>query len=119
MAKQIILYNLKDNVTEGDYVKWCETFKGPFLLGLSGAKSFTLVKMMGGLKGDGQASIAPAATAPPFKYIGILDLNSLEDMAKARENKDFKDKFFAKWFSDWVADFYTLGGVEIYHGEKG
>ena len=35
MAKQIILYNLKDNVTEEDYVKWCESYKGPFLLGLN------------------------------------------------------------------------------------
>jgi len=118
MAKQIILYNLKDNVTEEDYLKWCQTFKGPFLLSQNGAKSFTLVKMLGGLKGNGQEGIAPAATAPPYKYIGIFDLNSMEDMDKARQKKDFKEKFFARWFSDWVADFYTLGGVEIYHGEN-
>jgi len=29
MPKEIILYNLKDEVTEADYVKWCETYKGP------------------------------------------------------------------------------------------
>ena len=118
IAKQIILYNLKDTVTEEDYVKWCESYKGPLLLGLNGAKSFTLVKMMGGLKGNGQEGIAPAPTAPPYKYIGIFDLNSLEDMDRAREKKEFTEEFFSRWFSDWVADFYTLGGVELYHGEN-
>ena len=52
MAKEIILYNLKDGVTD-DYKKWCEEYKGPLLLGLSATKSFTLVKMMGGIKGNG------------------------------------------------------------------
>ena len=117
MAKQIILYNLKDSVTEEDYVKWCESYKGPLLLGLSGSKSFTLVKMMGGLTGNGQKGISPTPTSPPYKYIGILNLESLEDMDKARQTKAFKE-FFQKWFSEWVADFYTLGGVEIYHGEN-
>lgn len=119
MAKQIILYNLKDSVTEEDYVKWCESYKGPFLLSMDGAKSFTLVKMVGGLKGDGQKGVAPTATSPPYKYIGIYDLASMEDMDRAREKKEFTEEFFAQWFSDWVADFYTLGGVEIFHGENG
>ena len=117
MAKEIILYNLKDSVTEEDYVKWCESYKGPLLLGLSGSKSFTLVKMMGGLTGDGQKGIAPTPTSAPYKYIGILDLENLEDMDKARQTKVFKE-FFQTWYSEWVADFYTLGGVEIYHGEN-
>ena len=118
MAKQIILYNLKDSVTEEDYVKWCESYKGPFLLSLEGAKSYTLLKMMGAVKGNGQEGITPATTEPPYKYIAIFDLNSLEDMAKAREKKEYKEDFFLQWFSNWVADFYTVGGVEIYHGEN-
>ena len=118
MAKQIILYNLKKSVTEEDYVKWCESYKGPLLLSLSGSKSFTLLKMMEGLKGNGQEGLLPAPTTSPYKYIGILDLNSLEDMDRAREIKKFKEGFFPQWFSNWVADFYTLAGIEIYHGEN-
>ena len=117
MAKEIILYNLKDSVTEEDYVKWCESYKGPLLLGLSGSKSFTLLKMIGGLTGNGQKGIPPTQTSGPYKYIGILDLSSLEDMDKARQTNAFKE-FFPKWFSEWVADFYILGGVEIYHGKN-
>jgi len=30
MAKEIILYNLRDDVKEEDYVKWCKEYKGPF-----------------------------------------------------------------------------------------
>ena len=119
MAKEIILYNLKDGVTEEDYVKWCETYKGPFLLRQSGSKSFTLVKMMGGMTGNGQEGKTPGPTAPPFKYIGILDITSLEDWDRARETKEFKEEFFPQWFSKWVADFYVLGGIEVYHGESG
>ena len=50
MSKEIILYNLKDGVADEDYKKWCEEYKGPVLLSLNSAKTFTLVKMMGGIK---------------------------------------------------------------------
>jgi len=52
MAKEIILYNLRDDVKEKDYVKWCEDYKGPLLIGLPGSKSFTLLKMNGGSTGE-------------------------------------------------------------------
>ena len=51
-------------------------------------------------------------------YVGILDVASLEEWEKSRESKAFKDEFFPQWFSKWVADFYILGGIELYHGES-
>ena len=80
MAKEIILYNLKDGIKDEDYKKWCEEYKGPILLSLSATKSFTLVKMMGGIKGNGQEGIPPQETPSPYKYIGIMDLSSLAGM---------------------------------------
>jgi hypothetical protein len=118
MAKEIILYNLREDVSEEDYIKWCKTYKGPFLLGLQGTRSFTLVKLLGGMTGNGKEGAPPAPTAPPYKYIGILDAASQEDWDKARESKEFKEEFFPQWFSQWVADFYVLGGVDVYHGEN-
>ena len=118
MPKGIILYNLRDDVNEEDYVKWCEDYKGPLLLGLPPSKSFTLLKIMGGMKGNGKESIPPEQTKSPFNYIGILDLSNLEDWGKARESKAYKEEFFPQWFSKWVADFYVLGGGELYHGES-
>ena len=52
MGKEIILYNLRDDVKEQDYVKWCEDYKAPLLIGLPGSKSFTLLKVMRGSTGE-------------------------------------------------------------------
>ena len=118
MAKEIILYNLRDDVTEEDYVKWCESYKGPLLLSLDGSKSFTLVKMMGGITGDGEKGTQPNPTNPPYRFIGIVDLTSLDEWNKSHDTKAFKEEFFPQWFSKWVADFYVLGGVEVYFEES-
>jgi hypothetical protein len=117
MAKEIILYNLRDDVKEKDYVKWCEDYKGPLLIGLPGSRSFTLLKMLGGVQGDGQQGNPPSPTKPPFNYIGILDATSLEEWGKSRESEAFKE-FLSQWLSKWAADFHILGGIELYHGES-
>jgi hypothetical protein len=118
MPKEIILYNLKDGVKEEDYVKWCKDYKGPLLLGLPGSKTYTLVKMVGGVQGNGQKGTPPSPTKSPYDYIGIVDLTSLEEWANSRESKAFKDDFFPQWFSKWVGDFYVLGGIELYQGKS-
>jgi len=118
MAKEIILYNLKEGVSDEDYKKWCEDYKGPILLSLSATKRFTLVKMMGGIKGNGEEGIPPEETISPYKYIGILDVDSLEGMKKDQESKAFKEDFFPQWFSKWVKNFYVIVGEEVYHGES-
>lgn len=46
MAKEIILYNLREDVTDEEYKKWCEDYKGPLLLELDSVKRFTLVGML-------------------------------------------------------------------------
>jgi len=88
------------------------------LIGLPASKSFTLLKMMGGIQGNGQKGSPPNPTKSPFTYIGILDTTSLEEWAKSRESKAFKDEFFPQWFSKWAADFYILEGIEAYYGES-
>ena len=39
MPKLLIMYNLKDDLKEEDFVKWVHEFKGPFISGLSAVKS--------------------------------------------------------------------------------
>ena len=118
MPKHIILYNLKEGVTDEDYRKWCESYKGPLLLSLDASKSFTLVKMFGGMKGDGREPKPPQDTPSPFSYIGILDVTNLEASKKDTETKAFREEFFPKWLSDWVADFYVLVGNEVFEGHE-
>lgn len=116
MAKEIILYNLRDDVTEEDYKKWCEEYKGPLLLSLDSANAFTLVKLLGGIKGNGQKGENPEQASPPYKYVGILEASSLEDWKKDTDSAAFKEEFFPQWLKNWVADFYVLGGIDVYHG---
>ena len=119
MAKQMILYNLRDDVKEEDYIKWCEEYKGPLLLGLKSGKSFTLLRMLGGVKGDGQKGIPPEETKSPYRFIGIMDVTSLKDWKKETEaSKEFSEEFDPQWFTKWVADFYALGGEDAYYGES-
>ena len=116
MPKQFILYNLKDDVTDEDYIEWCHSFKGPLLLGLNSVKSFTLVKMLGGRKGDGQKGIPPEETKSPFRFIGVMDVKSKEEWMKDVASKTYQEDFFKQWFSKWGADFYAIVGDEVYHG---
>jgi hypothetical protein len=118
MAKEIIFYNLKDSVTDQEYIEWCENYKGPILLSLNSAKSFTLLKMLRGLKGNGEKGIPPSETVSPYKYIGIMDLSSLEDWEHDSATKAFKEEFFPQRFSNWVKDFFIIGGEEVYYKES-
>jgi hypothetical protein len=117
MAKSIILYNLKEGVSDEDYAKWCEEYKGPFFIGLKACNSFTLVKMLGGMRGDGAKGLPPAPAPSPYSHIGIVDVTSLEEWQKDTESKAFKEEFFPQWFSRWVADFFILVGMEVYQGK--
>ena len=116
MAKSIILYNLKDGGMEDDYIKWCHEYKGPFFLSLPACNSFTLVKMLGGIKGNGAIGTPPEGAPPPFKFVGIVDVDNLQEWQKATESKQFREEFFPQWFTRWVGDFYVLVGIEVYEG---
>jgi len=57
MAKEIILYNLAEHVTDEEYPEYVTGEKGPFLDSLSSAEKFELVKITG-----------PASGEIPYKY---------------------------------------------------
>ena len=52
MAKQIILYNLAEHVTDEQYKEYVVNEKGPLLDNLPGAKKFEMVKKTGSMKGE-------------------------------------------------------------------
>ena len=118
MPKQIILYNLRDDVKEEDYIEWANEFKGPLLMGLPSTKSYTLLRMLGGRKGDGKEGIPPEEAKPPFRFVGVLDISSKEDWMKDMGTKAYKEEFFPQFFTKWVADFYAILGDEVYYRES-
>jgi len=102
MAKEIILYNLADNVSDEEYKDYVVREKGPLLESLSSVQKFEMVKITGAATGE-----------IPFKYIGILHVSSLDEFyQKDAPSQKFQD-FLAKW-KTMVSNFHILAGEEIY-----
>ncbi len=102
MAKEIILYNLAEHVTGEEYLEYVTEEKGPFLDSLPSAKKFELVKITGSTSGE-----------IPYKYVGILHLNSLDEFyEKDAPSQEFQE-FMKKWQS-MVSNFHILAGEELY-----
>ena len=102
MAKEIILYNLAEHVTDDEYKEYVTKEKGPLLESLSSAKRFELVRITRSATGE-----------IPYQYVGILHLNSLDEFyQKDAPSQKFQD-FLKKWQS-MVADYHILAGEEIY-----
>ena len=68
MAKEIILYNLADNITYDEYKDYVTEEKGPLLESLSSVKKFELVKVTGAATGE-----------ILYKYVDIMHLTNLEE----------------------------------------
>jgi hypothetical protein len=106
MPKEVILYNLADNVTDEQYAEYVNEEKGPFLVQLPAAKSFTLVRIIDSMKGK-----------IPYNYVGVLDYTSMEEWEKDISSEAF-GKFMQTWSQKVSPDFHVLQGVEVYYGEK-
>ena len=102
MAKQIILYNLAEHITEEQYEDYVTSEKGPLLDSLESVKKFEVVKTTGSLSGE-----------IPYKYVGIMHLTSLDDFNQKDAPKQEFQEFLAKWMP-MVSDFHILTSEEIY-----
>jgi hypothetical protein len=102
MAKRIILYNLADNVTDEEFKNYVVSDKGPLISSLPGVKKYELVKVTG-----------PMGAKIPYRYVGILDLTSLEEFdQKAAKTQQYQD--FLKKFGPMAKDLVMLSGEAIY-----
>ena len=110
MAKQFILYNLKDDVNEGDFEKWVNEFKGPLISGLSAVKNYTLTKVGGAIKAEGGP---PGPADSPYKFVGVVDLTSFEDYAKDQETPVYKEEFMPQ-FMQRIKNMIILRAEEIF-----
>ena len=66
MPKLLIMYNLKDELNEEDFVKWVHEYKGPFVTGLSAVKSYTLTRVQGAMKSEGGP---PGPAETPYNIV--------------------------------------------------
>ena len=102
MAKQILLYNLAEHVTDDEFRDYVVNEKGPLVSSLPSVKKYELVRI----------TRAPTGEIP-YKYVGIVHLTSLEEFyQKDAQSQKYQD-FVAK-FRPMVSDFHALAGEEIY-----
>ena len=114
MAKQFILYNLKNGLKEEDFLKWVNEFKGPFITGLSAVKRYTLTSVKMAILAKGGP---PGPVETPYKLAGIVDLTSLPDYAKDTQTQPYQEEFMPQW-AEWVKDFLILQADEIWDKES-
>jgi len=102
MAKQIILYNLSENVTDEQYQDFVKKEKGPLLDSLPSVKKFELVRIKGAQTGE-----------VPYNYVGILHVNSLDEFnEKGATTQKFQDLMVK--LQTMLKDPHILYGEEIY-----
>jgi len=102
MAKEIILYNLAEHVTDEEYKEYVINEKGPLLESLSSVKKFELVKITGSASGE-----------IPYKYVGILHVSSLDEFYQKDAPSPKFQGFMKKW-QTMVSNFHILAGEEVY-----
>ena len=102
MAREIILYNLADHVTDKEFNDYVQNEKGPLIESLPSVKKYTLVHVTKSPTGE-----------IPHEYIGIVDITSIEDFlqndAQSQKYQDFRVKF-----QTMVKDLQIVFGEEIY-----
>ena len=102
MAKEIILYNLADHITDEEFKDYVTKDKGPLIESLPSVKKYTLVKITKSPTGE-----------IPYKYVGIVDITSVDDFlqkdAQSQKYQDFRAKF-----QKMVSKMQILFGEEIY-----
>ena len=102
MGKEIILYNLADNVTDEQYQDFVKKEKGPIIDSLPSVKKFELVRIKGAETGE-----------VPFNYVGIAHLTNLDEFyQKDKKTQKFQD-LMAK-LGPMLKNIHILYGEEVY-----
>lgn len=102
MAKEIILYNLAPHVTDEDFRDYVDNEKGPYIDGLPSVEKYELVQITDSRSGT-----------IPFKYVGIVHLNSLEDF-KNKDTQTEEYKAFTAKMMSLVSEIHVTFGDEIH-----
>ena len=110
MAKQFVLYSLKDGLKEEDFLKFVNEYKGPFVTGLSAVKRYTITSVKAAMLAKGGP---PAPVETPYKLAAVIDLTSLADMKKDAASQAYQKEFMPQ-FLKWVSEFLILQAEEIY-----
>ncbi len=102
MAIEIILYNLAPGVTDEAFKEYVDSEKGPYIDGLPSVEKYELVKITESRSG-----------VVPFKYVGIVHLNSLEDF-KNRDSQTAEYRAFSAKMAGLTSEIHVTFGEQIH-----
>jgi hypothetical protein len=102
MGKEIVLYNLADNVTDEQYQDFVHKEKGPLLESLPSVTKYELVRIKGAKIGE-----------VPYNYVGILHVNSLDEFYEKGATTEKFQGLMAK-LQPMLKDLHLLYGEEVY-----
>lgn len=102
MAIEIILYNLAPHVSDEEFKEYVDTEKGPYIDGLPSVEKYELVKITESRSG-----------AIPFRYVGIVHLNSLEDF-KSRDTQTEEYRAFSAKMARITSEIHVTFGKLIH-----
>lgn len=115
MAKQIIMFNLKEDVSEEAYMEWVMEHKAPAQLSVNSGIRFTMLQTTGCETGDGRKDEPPQHAKSPYKYCVIMEVTSLEDWGRDVEASEaLMQNIFPTWVTKYVADFMAIDAEELY-----
>lgn len=102
MPIEIILYNLAPDVTDEQFKDYVDTEKGPFIDSLPSVDKYELVRIDQSRTGT-----------IPFKYVGIVHLNSLADF-KERDTQTQAYREFTEKMNRYTSEIHITFGEQIH-----
>ena len=102
MPFEIILYNLKPDVTDEQFQEYVDNEKGPYIDSLPSVDKYELVKITESRSG-----------VIPFRYVGVVHLNSLEGFKQRGTQTDEYRAFSAK-MAGFTSELHVTLGEQIH-----
>ena len=102
MAKELILYNLAPHVTDEEFQDYVDNEKGPYIDGLPSVEKYELVRLDSSRSGT-----------PPFRYVGIVTIKSLDDFLNI-DTKTEEYKAFTAKMSSLTSEIHITFGEEVH-----
>lgn len=102
MPFEIILYNLKPDVTDEQFQEYVDNEKGPYIDSLPSVDKYELVKITESRSG-----------VIPFRYVGIVHLNSLEGF-KQRDAQTDEYRAFSAKMAGFTSELHVTFGEQIH-----
>ena len=102
MDFEIILYNLAPDKTDEEFKEFVDTYKGAYIESLPSVDKYELVRV-----NDSRSGVIP------FRYVGIVHLNNLEDF-KSRDTATEEYKAFSAKMNEFTSEIHVTFGEQIY-----